>query len=163
MTYKDEGGRTKTTSFTIAAAGGDKYTMTGIFGSKKAYDLFFESDGCGVYVPLERSESNGYYVSYFGSNVGDCRVAFSFDAEGRLVADNYFSYTPDFRNWTDAFDAVATKQGADGISNAIVNRESSKSPSYDLQGRVYPEHQSKGSAVGRTGIVIRDGRKQYVK
>lgn len=163
MSYTDADGRKRTTSFTIAAGAGGAYTLKGIFGSKKSYDIHLDADGRGFYIPLEREEKGGYYVSYFGSNVGDCRVAFSYDAAGCLVADNYFSYTPDFRNWTDAFDAVATKDGQAGIGAAVVDYESDNGMSYDLQGRVYPEHQSKGPAAGRTGIVIRNGRKQYVK
>lgn len=154
MSYTDAAGRKRTTNFTIAAGAGGAYTLTGIFGSKKTYDVHLDADGRGFYIPLERTEQGGYYVSYFGSNVGDCRVAFSYDAEGRLVADNYFSYSPDFRNWTDAFDAVATKQVADGISNVTVNCQPTNGKHYDLQGR---------PAAGRTGIVIRNGRKQYVK
>lgn len=147
MTYKDYDGRSHTTSFTITAAG-NTYTMTGIFGSKKTYDVHFETDGKGIYIPLERTESNGYYVSYFGTNVGDCRVSFHFDADGRIVADNYFSYSADFKNWVDAFEAVASKKGSEGIET--VSAEIKSQPSYDLWGR---------AANGRSNIVIRNGKK----
>lgn len=156
MTYKDYDGRSQTTSFTISAVG-SKYTMTGIFGSKKTYDVYFEADGKGIYIPIERSENNGHYVSYFGTNVGDCRVSFRFDADGRLIADNYFCYSPDFKNWVDAFEAVATKNGSDGIES--VTTETKNQPTYDIWGRIYHEHPSNGAANGRSNIVIRNGKK----
>lgn len=153
LTYNDENGRTKTTAFTITASAGESaYTLTGIFGSKKAYEVHLDADGRGCYIPLERSEQGGYYVSYFGSNVGDCRVSFSYDAQGRLVADNYFSYSPDFRTWVDAFHAVAEKKEAEGIE--CVSAPVSVKGTYGLSGR---------PVAGRAGFVIRDGRKMYVK
>lgn len=154
MEYKDEYGRKHTSNFSIAAHG-EKYTMTDIFGSSKEYEVCFEADGRGVYIPMERSEAAGRYTSFLGSNVGDCRVAFSFDAEGRLVSDNYFSYSPDFSTWVDAFDAVATKQGAEGVERvSLSGNECPATSAYNLLGR---------PASGNAGIVIKDGRKLLVK
>lgn len=156
LAYNDENGRAKTSEFTIEKKGKD-LVMKGLFGMKKEQPMYVESDGCGLYIPLDRVENNGYYVSYFGTNVGDCRVSFHCNAEGQLVSDNYFSYSPDFRNWTDAFDAVATKQGgADGVATLAAQPAASSSLTYSLSGC-----RTQSAAPGR--IVIKGGRKQILK
>lgn len=153
LTYNDADGRQKTSDFSIAKSGKD-FVMKGLFGMKKEQPLYVESDGRGLYIPLDRVESNGYYVSYFGSNVGDCRVSFHCNAEGQLVSDNYFSYSPDFRNWTDAFDAVATRKGAqEGIAGVLNEVPAVSAAAYDLAGR-----RTNAAVPGQ--IVVKDGRKQ---
>lgn len=152
LTYNDGSGHTKTSDFSIAKSGKD-LVMKGLFGMKKEQPVYVESDGCGLYIPLDRVENGGYYVSYFGSNVGDCRVSFHCNAEGQLVSDNYFSYSPDFRNWTDAFDAVATRKGeADGVANVLCEDAASPAAAYDLMGR-------RTSAAAPGQIVVKGGRK----
>lgn len=154
MSYYDFNGKKGTTTFSIERKG-NGYILTGMFGDTHEHPLFFDADGKGVYADVDVViNSQSRYTYYWGSVVGECRVMFHFDAEGRLVSDNYITYTPNWSTWYDALYAVATKQGAEGISNAIVNREFSNSQTFDLQGH---------PAAGRTGIVIRDGRKQYVK
>lgn len=152
MAYNDLDGKACTTEFSIVAKGSD-FVMTGMFGDKTERAVYLDADGKGIHLLLDRPEQGGYYVGYFGSNVGDCRVAFSFDADGRLVSDNYFSYSPDFRNWVDAFDAVATKKGAqDGICPATVNERTTPLPSYNLAGQ-----RTTNSANGQ--VVISGGKK----
>lgn len=163
MSYKDEEGRQQTTSFTISAVA-DGFELSGIFGDKTARPVFFEQDGKGIYLNLGREEKNGYYVSYFGSNVGDCRVSFSFDADARLVADNYFSYSPDFVHWTDAFGAVAVKEGTEGIDLTTSGPDNRKTYIYDLQGRAYPEaHGGKGFVTNTAGLRIEGGKVRMSK
>lgn len=153
LTYNDGSGHTKTSDFSIAKSGKD-LVMKGLFGMKKEQPVYVESDGCGLYIPLDRVENGGYYVSYFGSNVGDCRVSFHCNAEGQLVSDNYFSYSPDFRNWTDAFDAVATRKGAqEGIADVLNEAPAAPAAAYDLAGR-----RTNGAVPGQ--IVVKAGRKQ---
>lgn len=154
VTYTDFDGRSHTTSFTIRR-NGSEFVLTGMFGDHEEHPLFFEPDGKGVYANLQRKVNDaGRYTYYFGSVVGECRVSFSFDADGRLVADNYITYTPDWRNWYDAVTAVATKQGMDGIATVTTSTPAASTVARDLQGR---------PATSNTGLVIRDGRKMFVK
>ena len=152
MSYTDLNGKSCSTEFTIAAKGKD-FVMSGMFGDATERTVYFDADGKGIHLLLDRPEQGGYYVRYFGSNVGDCRVAFSFDADGRLVSDNYFSYSPDFKNWVDAFDAVATKKGVqDGIVSNTIDAAHKPLPTYNLAGQ-----RTTNSANGQ--VVISGGKK----
>lgn len=152
MTYNDLDGKACTTEFSIAAKGKD-FVMTGMFGDATERTVYFDADGKGLHLLLDRPEQGGYYVGYFGSNVGDCRVTFSFDQDGRLVSDNYFSYSPDFKNWTDALDAVAVKKGAqDGIGSVAANERTTAPSTFNLAGQ-----RIKNSANGQ--VVISGGKK----
>ncbi|MBQ0056225.1 MAG: hypothetical protein KBT20_01100 [Bacteroidales bacterium] len=132
MQYVDADGRTQTTQFSIAEGQYGAFVLSGMFGDDTPHALHFEHGNEGVYADLHHDIVDGYYVNYFGSNVGDCRVSFHFDIDGRLVLDNPISYTPDWINWTDAFSGVATKVGS-SISSVCAKNENL--PSYDLFGR----------------------------
>lgn len=150
MTYTDLDGHTQTTTFTIAREA-EGLVLYGMFGDNRRRIVHEEAGRTGIYILLERDEKAGYYVNYFGSNVGDCRVSFSYDADFNLVSDNYFSYSPDFRNWVDAFDAIAVPADkAEGISTTTVAQKAQRS--YDLAGRSV-----KNAAAGQ--IIVRDGKK----
>lgn len=151
MTYTDWDGKTCTTDFSISAKGND-FVMKGMFGDTQERTVYLDADGKGAYMLLDRPEANGYYVGYFGSNVGDCRVAFSFGENGELISDNYFSYSPDFRNWVDAFDAVATKKGAQDGIDMVPAYDRTASAAYNLSGQ-----RIKNSANGQ--VVISGGKK----
>lgn len=132
MQYADADGKTQTTQFTIEEGEFGAFVLRGMFGDDTPRTLHFELGGEGVYADLQRDIVGGYYVNYYGSNVGDCRVSFHFDAEGRLVLDNPISYTPDWKNWTDALSGIATKVGS-----SITSVRPSNVPqiSFDLFGR----------------------------
>lgn len=152
VTYTDFDGHSRTTSLTIKRNGSD-FTLTGLFGDKEEHPLYFEPDGKGVYANLQRKvDGNGRYTYYFGSVVGECRVSFSFDAEGRLVADNYITYTPDWRTWYDALTTVATKKGQAGVEKLTASK--TEQVTYNLSGR---------PGKSPASIVIRDGRKMITQ
>lgn len=152
VTYTDFDGRSHNTTFTINRQDSG-FTLTGMFGDKEEHPLYFEPDGKGVYANLLRKvDNNGRYTYYYGGVVGECRVSFSFDADGRLVSDNYITYTPDWRTWYDALTAVATKKGQAGIAPLTVPQPDRKA--YNLNGR---------PAGASSSIVIRDGRKVIQK
>lgn len=124
LTYYDEAGSQHSTAFNIHT-GTDGLYMSGMFGDTAERPIFVERDGKGFYTPFTHDiSSSGYYVNYFGTNVGDCRVSFSFDKDGRLVSDNTFSYSPDFVHWTDAFNAVAEKGSGSGTGGGDVSDDS---------------------------------------
>lgn len=153
LAYNDFDGKPHTTTFTIERDG-PTFLLTGMFGDKEKHILHFDEDGCGVYFNVQRKVNEaGLYTYYFGSVVGECRVGFSFDAKGRLVADNYFTYTSDWTTWHDALDAVAQKADQAGV--AMVQMPSAASAAtYDLAGR---------PASTRAGIMLREGRKSLVR
>lgn len=153
MSYTDYDGRQQTTSFTIAEEGG-ALVMSGMFGDKTKRPVYYSPDRSGIYMLLDRPENGGYYTAYFGSNVGDCRVSFSYDADGNLVSDNYFSYSPDFKNWTDAFDAVATRTDHVGIDRITASGTSSMR--HDLSGR-------RIDAPRKGQLYIENGRKRMAR
>lgn len=149
MSYRDFYDREATTDFTIKKSGAG-YVLTGMFGDKHEHPLFFDADGTGVYCEVEAGiNEQSYYTYYFGSIVGECRVMFHFDEQGNLVSDNYITYTPDWRTWYDAFDAVATKNSTDGITTATTTT-SAAARTYDLSGR---------QASQAAGIIVREGKK----
>lgn len=152
LSYTDTNGRPATSQFSIRQSAGGFETI-GLLGCTTALPVYFEADGCGIYIPLYRPESGGYYTAYFGSNVGDCRVAFSFAADGSLVSDNAFSYSPDFRNWADAFDAVAAKAGSEAaVATVVADAPQATAATYDLAGRRTHE-------AATRHIVVSGGRK----
>ena len=78
-------------------------------------------------------------------------MGFHFDASGRLVADNYFCYTPDFATWYDALEGVMVKKGTEGIDESPLPRGGrARAGVYGLDGRV---------AGGERGIVVRKNKK----
>lgn len=133
MSYVDADNRQQSTTFTIRPDSDGSFTLTGIFGDATPRKVHFEFGEKGIWLPFTHDISGGYYVNYFGSYVGDCRVSFSFDANGRLVLDNFFSYSPDFRNWIDVLAAVAVKSGSSIESQQPL--DNNQQPLYDLSGR----------------------------
>lgn len=132
MEYTDADGKAQTTQFSIKEGEFGAYVLSGMFGDDTPRTLHFEHGGEGVYADLHRDIVGGYYVNYFGSNVGDCRVSFHFDSEGRLILDNPISYTPDWQNWTDVISGTAIKESS---ALTTVRPSSEPLPSFDLFGR----------------------------
>lgn len=152
LSYDDENGRAQTATFSIVPHMGG-YALTGLFGDTNMNPISMDADRRGLTMPLMRGESAGYYVSYFGAVVGDCSLTFSFDAEGRLVADNYFCYSADFHSWHDCFNAVATRIGdLQGINSARNTPQASQS-TYDLLARPAAKRSQ------HAGIAIRNNTK----
>ncbi len=154
MNYSDFDGKPLKTTFSILRTN-NGFVLTGMFGDQEQHPLYFEADGRGVYTEIQRKvNAQGRYTYYFGGVVGECRVSFSFDAEGQLVADNYITYTPDWSNWHDALQAVATKVGQSGVLRTTDNgqRTTDSGRSFDLQGRAYVRQP-------KSGLYIQHGRK----
>lgn len=152
MYYYNPNGTQSKTKFSITA-NGPVLQLTGMWGDKDYHLIHLDADGKGFYIDLTRKEDAGYYVYYLGSNVGDCRIGFSYDAEGKLVADNYFSYSPDFKSWVDAFYAVAVRsENVDGINSVTEAQPARSAASFDMQGRRL-ENPAKGQ------LYIKDGKK----
>lgn len=136
MSYYDFNGRKGTTTFSIERKG-NGYVLTGMFGDTHEHPLYFDADGKGVYADVDVViNSQSRYTYYWGAVVGECRVMFHFDAEGRLVSDNYITYTPNWSVWYDALDAVATKKGGEaGVEAVAMDRPAEHAVKYDLSGR----------------------------
>ena len=157
LTCKDFDGQTQTFDVTISERGGHYY-VTGLLGDEKEHEMYFEPDGRGVYVEKTVDvNGSGYYTYYLGSIVGECRVGFHFDATGRLVADNYFCYTPDFSTWYDALEGVMVKKGTEGLAPSLSLTPSplprggkARDGMYGIDGRV---------AGGERGIVVHGNKK----
>lgn len=145
--FYDENGKAKQSWFTIEEQGGE-FVMTSIVGWEVRFPIVWEEDRCGFYIPLDRTEENGRYTTYFGSIVGDCRASFHFDAEGRIVADNYITLTADFKSWIDMFRGYGVRHEAEGIEQIAVSTSSDRL--YDLNGRQISQ---------LAGLCIQNGRK----
>lgn len=131
---------------------GTNYLLSGLFGADDVVlTCTWDNNGGGIRAAASfEYDELGYTIGGVGSDAPSSTIYFSFDENGRLVAD-FPIYGAVGDGWEYIFDAVLTKGKIDGLSQLETPARPARS--YDLQGR----NLTNGRAA-HAPLLIRDGR-----